>query len=733
MVAGLPARGRVRAAGGEPVAEVPPAVRVLEPWTVLALAGHAVAVQTVMVRPGWEPLVASVVMALLGLAGLLGWRGAAAAATRLVVALALAVALMASGTPGAGYYLLWPFVLVAVYPLVLPIAWGGWVALVVPAAYLALVPLGGADGPVAVAVLRAVCLAAIAVVVHAAARAFRDAAGDVVRTLAILDTWGEASPAGLAFWDLDLRMRRCNPVFARLCGYEASAADELRGDVQIDVDPRTRALLELPPEVTLQLSRVRAGDQGRVFEVRAAARWWSVQVHPVRGARGALGLGAVATDVTEEREAARALAHSATHDPLTGLANRALFRDRLEVAVAAAARHDELLGVLFCDLDRFKDVNDTLGHAVGDELLQVIAGRLVAAVRPGDTVARLGGDEFAVLCGGIAGERGVVRLAETMLDHVRRPVTVQGHELTVTASVGLAAVVPLPGAADQLLADADVALYEAKDGGRDRVAVCDAQLRAGTAERVEFRAAVRRAVHESEVRVAYQPIVALASGALLGFEALARWSRSGEPVPPARFIPVAEDLGLIGRLDAEVTREAAERARAWRDVLPGLSVAVNLSPRELADPDCAGRFARVLDELGLEPAALHVEVTESAVMGDVAASVGRLEELRTLGMRVCLDDFGTGYSSLAVLRDLPVDVLKIDGSFVARLPHDAEVVGFVVDLARAIGATTVVEGVETPAQLALVRDLGCDAAQGFHLGRPMPGDEAARLVARAAR
>jgi len=718
---------------GEPVAEVPPAVRVLEPWTVLALAGHAAAVQTVMVAPGWEPWLGSVVMALLGLGGLLGWRGTAAAATRLVVALALAVALMASGAPGAGYYLLWLFVLVAVYPLVLPVAWGGWVAVVVPAAYLVLVPLGHADGPVAVAVLRAVCLAVIAVVVHAAARAFRDTATEGTRTLAILDTLSDGSPAGMAFWDVELRVRRVNPVFARLCGLEPDAALDLHGDVQTALDPAVRAMLEPPPEVTLHLSRVRDGDESGPFEVKAAGRWWNVQVYPVRGARGLLGLGAVATDVTEEREAARAIAHSATHDPLTGLPNRALFRDRLEVAVARAARHDELVGVLFCDLDRFKDVNDTLGHAAGDELLQVVAGRLAAAVRPGDTVARLGGDEFAVLCTGMPGEHGVRLLAERMLEHVRRPVAVGGRDLTVTASVGLTAVVPSPGASDQLLADADVALYEAKDGGRDRFAVCDPLLRAGTAERVEFRTAVRRAVHDSEVRVAYQPILDLGSGRLQGFEALARWSRSGEPVSPARFIPAAEDLGLIGRLDAHVTREAAGQVRAWRALVPGLSVSVNVSPRELADPDCPGRFARILEELDLAPDALHVEVTESAVMSDVEAGVARLEALRALGVQICLDDFGTGYSSLAVLRDLPVDVLKIDGSFVARLPLDTDVVGFVVELAKAIGATTVVEGVETPDQLALVRALGCDAAQGYLLGRPMPEEEAALLVAQAAR
>jgi diguanylate cyclase (GGDEF)-like protein len=700
---------------------------------VLALAGHAVAVQSVSAQPGWQPWWAAAAMAAMGGAGLLGWRGVPAAATRLLVALTLAVALMASGVPGAGYYLLWPFVLVAVYPLVLPVAWSGWVALVVPAAYLVLVPLGRADGPLAIALLRAVCLAAIATIVHAAARAFRDAAAEGMRTLAILDTLSDGSPAGMAFWDRDLRVRRVNLVFARLCGYEPGAGEDLHGDVQTVLDPRVRAMLEPPPEVTLHLSRARDGDESGPFELKASGRWWNVQVYPVRGARGLLGLGAVATDVTEEREAARALAHSATHDPLTGLPNRALFRDRLEVAVARASRHDELVGVLFCDLDRFKDINDSLGPGTGDEILQVVAGRLAAAVRPGDTVARLGGDEFAVLCTSTPGERGVRQLAERVLEHVRRPVAVGGRDLTVTASVGLTAVVPSQGEADQLLADADVALYEAKDGGRDRYAVCDARLRAGTAERVEFRTAVRRAVHESEVRVAYQPILELASGRLLGFEALARWSRSGEPVSPARFIPAAEDLGLIGQLDAHVTREAAGQVRAWRAALPGLSVAVNVSPRELADADCAVRFARVLEELELAPDALHVEVTESAVMSDVGAAVARLEALRTLGVQICLDDFGTGYSSLAVLRDLPVDVLKIDGSFVARLPLDTDLVGFVVELARAIGATTVVEGVETPEQLALVRALGCDAAQGYLLGRPMPEEEAALLVARAAR
>ncbi len=705
---------------------VPQQLRLLEPLACLALAAHGFAVQLVAAEEAVPPmLAASAVLAVVGVAGLLGWRSAAAPVVRLLLIVTLGFALMALGDEGSGYILLWYFVVAAVYPLVLPQRLGLGVAAVVPLAYLLLVPLDAADGPLPVALLRAVALVVIAVFVHVAATAFRDAVADRDEALVQLYTFAEATPVGLGFWDRALRARWLNTALADLS--DVSAADHVGRPVT--------ETLGFTPALALNLRRVLAtGRSVDGVELATGERTWTSSYFPVRNGARLLGVGSVVIDVTAQREAERQLTHSATHDALTGLPNRALFQDRLEVALARASRTGELVGVLFCDVDRFKLVNDSLGHAAGDALLCAVAERLRGVVRQGDTVARLGGDEFALLTAqvGRAGEARV--LADRVCGVMREPFEVAGRPIVATISVGVAVCRAGERDVAGLLRDADVAMYQAKDGGRDQVAVFDARLRENADERFEMHGDLRAAIAAGQIAVAYQPVLRLrpdrAGDGIVGMEALARWRRPGHgDVPPGAFIPMAEDLGLIHALGEHVLRTACTAVARWRDEtgLP-LTIAVNMSALQLADDGCVAMVSRVLADVGLPPSALELEITESVLMLDLETSLRRLGELRALGVHVAVDDFGTGYSSLAYLRDLPVDILKIDRSFTSRLPGDRPMFAFIVELARAIGAATVVEGVETDEELRLVTELGCDQAQGFLLSRPLPADDVAAYL-----
>ncbi|HEY3438732.1 MAG TPA: EAL domain-containing protein [Actinotalea sp.] len=695
----------------------------LEPLTCIALAGHAVAVHLVSAEGLSSPATwAAAVLAAAGVIGLLGRRVPWAAAVRAGIVLVTAYVLLALRNEGSGYFLLWFFVLVSVYPLVLPRTLSRCLVPAVPLAYLMLVPLGAADGPPPVALLRAVSLALIGLFVHLAASAYREAVADRDSALAVLDTYVDATPVGLGFWDTDLRYRRLNAALVALSGLPL--ADHLG-----------RSVLDLPsvsPVLALNLRRVlHTGEPVHEVEIESAGRVWMSSCFPVRLGSRLLGVGAVAVDVTDQRLARAELSRSATHDALTGLPNRDLFTDRLTVALAQAERGGELTAVLFCDLDRFKVINDSLGHAAGDEVLRLMTARLGSVVQSGDTLARLGGDEFAILRTEVPSAAEARAFAERVRSAVREPLQLGGRTVTATVSVGLTVCGPAEQDAASLLRDADVAMYQAKDGGRDRVATIDDTLRRGASERLELHGALRRAVDNDEITVVYQPVVTLAhAGAaglphpVIGFEALARWRRPGHgDVPPADFIPLAEDLGLIHALGEHVLRTACTAVREWREEtgLP-LTVAVNLSARQLETRDCAARVAAVLDEVGLPASALVLEVTESVLMLDVQTSMRELGELRRLGVTLAIDDFGTGYSSLAYLRDLPVDVLKIDRSFTSRMPDIAALFVFMVELTHALGAVTVVEGVETAAQLEAVTHVGCDQVQGYFVSRPLHAD-----------
>ena len=417
--------------------------------------------------------------------------------------------------------------------------------------------------------------------------------------------------------------------------------------------------------------------------------------------------------------------HQAGHDPLTGLPNRSLAVERLQHALAQRARTVHDVAVLFVDLDRFKSVNDSFGHAVGDEVLIRVADRLRSAVRPGDTVARLAGDEFVVICADLD-PVGALQVAQRITSAIAEPLPLYGRETVITASVGVTRA-DSSRSADEVLRDADVAMYRAKERGRSRIELFDEAMRTRILERVETEQSLRRAVGAGELVVHYQPIFDARTGAPVGVEALVRWDRPGVGlVPPDRFIPIAEEAGFIVAIGRWVLEQACLQVAAWRlldPTLRRLRLNVNLSARQFTDADLLRSIAAALDRADLPGSALALEITESVLMEDVVATAETLSSLKALGVRLSIDDFGTGYSSLAYLKRFTVDELKVDRSFVRGLGEDAEddaIVRAVLGLARALGLEVVAEGVETRAQLDLLAALGCHAVQGFLLGRPQP-------------
>ena len=448
-------------------------------------------------------------------------------------------------------------------------------------------------------------------------------------------------------------------------------------------------------------------------------------------------------DITERKELEDQLAHQAFHDSLTGLANRALFRNRVEHALARMRRQRRPIAVLLLDLDGFKTVNDSLGHAFGDAFLAAVADRLRGLLRPSDTPCRLGGDEFAVLVEDLAEPVDATIVAERILDALREPFEVDGKEVVTGASIGItiAESRPRKGAAgardaDDLLRNADVAMYTAKSRGRNRCELFKPSMHQAMLDRLDLEADLRRAVERGEFVLHYQPTVALATGSISGMEALVRWvSPDRGLVPPGMFISVAEDTGLIVPLGAWVLEEACRQAVAWRHEFGAdapATMSVNLSARQLRQPLLVAHVRRVAEAHGVPPGRLCLELTESAVMEDTELYVELLAALHRLGVRLAIDDFGTGYSSLTYLKRLPVDTLKIDQAFVAGLGCDASdtaIVRSVVALAHALGLQVVAEGVETQSQVDELTALGCDLAQGFYFARPLPAAELSELLA----
>ena len=435
---------------------------------------------------------------------------------------------------------------------------------------------------------------------------------------------------------------------------------------------------------------------------------------------------AIVRDLSDQKEIEALLQHQALHDGLTGLANRAMLMDRLEQALARVRRHHELCGVLFVDLDRFKAVNDSLGHAVGDRLLIEVTARITVCVRETDTVARVGGDEFVVLCESIDSVQHATEIAQRMIASICRPCRFDDDDAQVGASIGIAFSSDGVGTGDACFANADIAMYRAKKNGRGRYELFDEAMQRWVTEQAALELALRQAVSRDELELLYQPIVHAETCQVRGVEALVRWRRPGFGlVAPDEFIPLAEETGLIVEIGAWVLDRACRDLADWTDLYPerSLGVAVNVSSRQLTSFDIVDTVKATVERTGVEPRRLTLELTESTLIDDAASTQTILRELRNLGLNLSIDDFGTGYSSLTYLRVFPISILKIDKSFVRTIGtqrEDTAIVAAVLALARNLGITVVAEGVETPEQFAVLQMLACPYVQGYLFSRPVP-------------
>jgi len=457
-------------------------------------------------------------------------------------------------------------------------------------------------------------------------------------------------------------------------------------------------------------------------------------VAPIHDRQGqATGAVIVFRDVSVARAMAEQLAHSAEHDFLTGLPNRMLLNDRVTQAITLAPRHKKKVVVLFLDLDGFKHINDSLGHPIGDKLLQSIGKRLVDCVRGSDTVSRQGGDEFVVLLSEVAQPEDAAISAVRLLQAVAEAHSIDKHDLHVSASIGMS-VYPDDGLdAETLIKNADTAMYQAKENGRQSYQFFKPSMNVRAVERQSIEESLRRAMERQEFTLNYQPTIDLRTGEITGAEALLRWTHPVRgPVPPAQFIPVAEDCGLILPIGKWVLREACKQARAWQDAGLTLStIAVNISAMEFRDDKFLDGVFAVLNDTGLDPKTLELELTESVLMKRAEATESILKTLRAKGVQVAVDDFGTGYSSLSYLRRLPIDALKIDQSFVRQItiaPDETTIVTAVISMGRSLKLRVVAGGVETQQQLAFLQEHECDEAQGYYFSRPVLPQQFAKLL-----
>jgi diguanylate cyclase (GGDEF)-like protein len=444
--------------------------------------------------------------------------------------------------------------------------------------------------------------------------------------------------------------------------------------------------------------------------------------------------GRVAERTEALRNSEASLSYSAQHDYLTGLPNRMLLNDRVNQAIIFAPRLNKKIAVLFLDLDGFKHINDSLGHPIGDKLLQSIAQRLVKCVRASDTVSRQGGDEFVVLLSEMAQSEDAAITARRMLQTVAEAHPIDPHELHVTASIGVS-VFPDDGMdAETLIKNADMAMYQAKENGRQSYQFFKPAMNVRAVARQSIEESLRRALERQEFALVYQPIVSLKSGEITGAETLLRWTHPTRgPVSPAKFIPVAEDSGLILAIDKWVLREACTQGRAWADAgLPPVKMSVNVSAMEFRNEKFLDGIFAILKETGLNPRCLELELTESVLMKRPASTESILKSLRARGVQLAVDDFGTGYSSLSYLRKFSMDVLKVDQSFVRQIttaPDEASIVTAMISMGRSLNLRVVAEGVETPKELAFLQERQCDEAQGFYFSRPVDSEQFAKLLA----
>ncbi|HEY7731613.1 MAG TPA: EAL domain-containing protein [Gaiellaceae bacterium] len=535
----------------------------------------------------------------------------------------------------------------------------------------------------------------------------------------------------IAVLEPDLTIRYITPSVGAMLGYEPEAAVGMALDALLHPDEAEQTSLRLREEVSAN------GRVEHEFRLRMLDGTWRT----VEGVLSDLlddptvgGLVLTAHDVTDRRTLEDQLTHQAFHDTLTGLPNRALLADRVMHALERKQRNGFDLALLFLDVDDFKTINDSLGHAAGDELLVEIANRLRGCLRGADTAARLGGDEFAIVLEETKGVEGAAEVAARILEALAPPFTLGSTELLARASIGID--IGRPGqTAGELLRNADVAMYQAKQRGGNRFELFKPQMHAAALTRLELKGELERAFHADELDLHYQTLVELDTGRIVGLEALLRWNHSLRgPIPPSEFVPLAEETGLINAIGHWALERACRQTREWQRTVPGselVSANVNLSARQILQPGFQERIADVLAETGLLPGHLVLEITESTLMEDVEGVSAQLAELRAMGVRIAIDDFGTGFSSLSYLQRFPVDELKIAKEFVDDVvddPRKARLVEAIVRLAGSLDLQTVAEGIEEPAQRDRLREIGCTIGQGFLFSRPASSVQVAEII-----
>ena len=551
----------------------------------------------------------------------------------------------------------------------------------------------------------------------------------------------ESAPNGILILNQEARIVLLNAHVEQIFGY---GREELLGrPFELLVADKFRSVLPHPPENCLTHAQVNWMGRGQeLYGLRKDATEFPVEIglNPIHTPTGT-GLLVSVIDVTERKRVESELKRSAFHDGLTGLPNRTLFLDNLLRLNAAAKRHGHHpFALLFLDLDRFKVINDSLGHNAGDKLLIEMSQRLVECTREEDTVARLGGDEFALLLEQVRGPEDAVRVAERVLERLADPLVLDGNEVSITGSIGIALSLTGEKNPEDLLRDADMAMYQAKTR-RLGYQIFDAKMHARALDRMRLEIDMKRAIERQQIQLYYQPIMSLETGSLAGFEALARWHHEGRgAIPPARFIPLAEETGLVTPLSRSVFRQACAQVRDWRtqfSLSDDFFVSVNVSSKQLSHRDLIDQLDRVLQETRLDPEYLRVEITESALAENTRVASYTLAQLRKRKIKLCLDDFGKGFSSLNYLHRFPIDVLKIDRSFVRRLSsgfsNDSgkkrpyEIIRTILALAQILGMQVVAEGVEVSDQAAILKELGCEFGQGFLFSPALDAAGAARF------
>lgn len=539
----------------------------------------------------------------------------------------------------------------------------------------------------------------------------------------------KASKDAIAFTSFDGTLIDVNDAYLSLTGY--TREELLQGTTYYQLTPpeyhqadseRVKTIIEFNQSAEYEKEFIRK-DGSRVAV--------AVTAFPVNGNDGnPIGLAGIIRDITERKSFENQLTHQALHDPLTKLANRVLFSNRVEHALERVSRHQNPIAVMFLDLDNFKTINDSLGHAAGDELLVSVSERLQACLRTSDTAARLGGDEFAVLIVDTTHTESAVLIAERIKDVFREPFVIDGKKTFITTSIGIAVTVTGNENPDELLRNADVAMYTAKNQGKDRYAVFENEMHEVLIKRVELETTLRRAVENEEFMLHYQPIIDLQSESIMGMEALVRWNHPQRGlISPAEFIPVAEETNLIVTLGAWILEEACRQTYLWQtqhDYQSRLSITVNISSRQFQHPTLVEMVAATLLKTGLPAQSLILEITEGTMLQNTETTIKKLQDLKTLGIRLAIDDFGTGYSSLSYLQRFPIDILKIDKSFIDKISHSREgaaVARAIITMSDTLHLRTIAEGVETSEQTIELQHLGCELGQGFHFAKPLDKDD----------